>query len=88
MRDFDISIFDTKSNTIENVGTNTFKLESNNNNFAMSRCGQVKLREEKLMPGQVVALVFDWTNDRIKAVSFTYGKKTVREVKDYGNIFD
>ena len=36
--------------------------------------------------GQVVALVSDLTNNRLKAVSFTKGEQTVREIKDFGNL--
>ena len=46
----DISIFDTRSNTIEKVGENKMKLSCPSNNFVMSR------------DGQVVALVYDGTN--------------------------
>ena len=36
--------------------------------------------------GQVVALVSDLTNNRLKAVSFTKGEQTVRVIKDFGNL--
>lgn len=92
MYDEDVSIFDTMKNTIENVGTNTFELQCMNNNFTMSR------------DGQVIALVIDQTNDLLKAVhdrktwtvqggglikvvSFTKGEQKVREIKRFGKLY-
>ena len=75
MKDYDISIFDTRSNTIEKVATNPISLYSNMNQAVMSR------------NGQVVALVFDLTNSRFKAVSFTKGEDKVRLVKDFGKLW-
>ena len=72
MKHYDISIFDTKSNTIEKVGTNSFDLLCNNNNYAMSR------------PNFVVALVADRSIKRLKAISFSKEKSVVSEIKDFG----
>ena len=68
MHEYDISIFDTRSNTIDKVGSNTFELYCYNNQFGMSR------------DGQVLALVKDedeyGTEESVrhKIVSFTKGE--------------
>ena len=70
----DISIFDTRSNTIEKVGTNIFLLECMLN--------QATMRSN----GQVVALVSDETNKRLKAISFAKGDKRVSEIVNFGKL--
>ena len=62
MYEDDISIFDTRSNTIEKVGTNPYELCCYMNQAAMS------------CDGQVVALVEVYSH--VKAVSFTKGDPT------------
>ena len=57
----DISIFDTKSNTIEKVASNTLDLSSDNNQAAMTR------------DGQVIALVLEKIIGGCKAIKFTKG---------------
>ena len=65
----DISIFDTRCNTIENVGKNTLGLVCEHNQFSMNR------------DGQVVALIMDNNNHHLAAVSFTKDELKIREIK-------
>ena len=69
----DISIYDTRSNTIETVVTNTLSiLIGLNNQFGTSR------------DGHVVALVCDKSNVCLKAVSFSKAEMKFCEIKDFG----
>ena len=73
MLDRDISLFDTRSNTIVKAGlnTNSVKITCKNNQSIM------------ISDGKVVALIEE--NFELKAVSFTLGELTARVIKDFGN---
>ena len=78
MNHFDVSIFDTGSNTIESVATKPFYGRYEINQAIMSR------------DGEVIALVEDFTKAHLKAVSITKDKHTitVRMIEDFGSFYD
>ena len=71
MNNKDVSIFDTRSKTIENVATLTFDVRCENNQSVMIR------------DGKVLMLVRDCKTEEYKIVSYTKGQDKLCEIKDF-----